>query len=86
MNHDIEFASFALKSCGQSVNVGLLLDVAREILRCAQFISQLFNRRLRALVLVGEQQRRALAHECLRDRVRDAPFVPHTQNDRCLSV
>src|ERR1700735_3845182 len=81
MNDHIEFVSVAYERCGDSVDVGLLLHVAWIKCLCAEFLAQFFNGGLGALVLIREQKRRALADIGLRDRVGDAPFVPHSQYD-----
>ena len=71
----------ALISIGELVDIGLLLHVAGEKRRGAELAPEFFDGGFRALVLIGEQKRRALAHECLRDGVGDAPFIPDSEND-----
>jgi hypothetical protein len=81
MHHDIEFAPLSLQGVRQMVNIGLLLHLAREERGRADFAAQFLYGRFCAFILIGQKQLRALARECLRDGVRDAPFVPYTEDD-----
>ncbi len=81
----VELVTLRLDCHRKVVDIGLLLDVARVEGFGAEFFAQLLDRWFCAIVLVGEQQRSALAGERLRDRIRYAPFIPHTKNNCSLA-
>ena len=85
VHHHVELVPARLQRHGELVNIGLHLHVARVKPRRAQILSQVLDRRFGPLVLVRQQQRGPFARKRLRDRVRNAPFVPDAKNNGRLS-
>ena len=81
VNHHIQLVSRSLQRLRHPVDILLLLDLAGKEARGSEFLAQFLDRRLGPLILIRQQQVRALAHERLRDGVRDAPLVPNSQDD-----
>ncbi len=65
---------------------GCSVHLARVQPRRPKRLRQVFHARLPALVLIRQQQRATLAHNRLRNRVRDAPLIPHAQHNRRLAL
>ncbi len=85
MNQEIEFARFLSDAVHQRLDLRIVSCITHERLRARQGSDQFFNVLLQALILIVEEELRALAGGGLSDRPGDAVLVGHAHDQPCFA-